>query len=99
MQFKMADYEKVLTRVCKEKLGGKMLKPEKKEAIESLLNGEDVFVVLPTGFGESLIYQSYVFGKEMRHSRSASGRRMSYILTHVRVALATTGLERLNTRN
>ena len=61
----MADYEKVLSRVCKEKLSGIILKPEQKEVIISLFNGKDVFVVLPTGFGTSLIYQSFVFGKEI----------------------------------
>ena len=59
----MADYEEV--RVCKEKLSGIILKPEQKEAIKSLLKGKDVFAVLPTGFGKSLIYQSFVFGKEI----------------------------------
>ena len=61
----MADYEEVLSRVCKEKLSGIILKPEQKEAIISLFNGKDVFVVLPTGFGKSLIYQSFNFGKEI----------------------------------
>ena len=68
----MVDYEEVLSRVCKERLSGLILKPEQKEAITSLLNGKDVFAVLPTGFGKSLIYQSFVFGKEIidRHSPS-----------------------------
>ena len=57
------DYEEVLSRLCKEKLSRIILKPEQKEAIISLFNGKDVFVVLPTGFGKSLIYQSFVFDK------------------------------------
>ena len=63
----MADYEEVLSRVCKEKLSGIILKPEQKEAIISLFNGKDVLAVPPTGFGKSLIYmyQSFVFGKEI----------------------------------
>ena len=35
----MMDYEEVLSRVCKGKLSGLILKPEQKEAITSLLNG------------------------------------------------------------
>ena len=68
----MADYEEVLSRVCKEKLSGLLLKPEQKKAIISLLNGKDVFAVLPTGFGKSLIYQSFVFSKEIIHGHSPS---------------------------
>ena len=64
-QLKMADYEEVLSELCKEKLSGIILKPEQKEVIISLFNGKDIFVVLPTGFGKSLIYQSFVFGKEI----------------------------------
>ena len=61
----MADYKEVLSRVCKEKLSGTILKPEQKEAIIYLFNGKDIFVALPTSFGKSLIYQSFVFGKEI----------------------------------
>ena len=43
-----------------------------KKAIISLLNGKDVFAVLPTGFGKSLIYQSFVFSKEIIHGHSPS---------------------------
>ena len=36
---------------------GFVLKSEQREALESLLRENDVFCVLPTGFGKSLIYQ------------------------------------------
>ena len=68
----MSDYEEHLSRVCKEKLGGIILKPEQTQAVISLLNGKDVFAVLPTGFGKSLIYQSFVFGKEIIDGHSPS---------------------------
>ena len=38
----MTDYEEVLPRVCKEKLSGIILKPERNEVIISPLNGKDV---------------------------------------------------------
>jgi len=46
-------------------LGGFVLKREQKEAVSRLLEGKDVLAVLPTGFGKSLIYQSFVMAKEM----------------------------------
>jgi len=49
-------------------LGGLVLKREQKEAVSRLLEGKDVLAVLPTGFGKSLIYQSYVLVKEMAES-------------------------------
>ena len=45
-------------------LGGLVLKDKQEEALKSLLDGKDVFAVLPTGFGKSLIYQSFVIAKE-----------------------------------
>ena len=50
-----------------ERHGGLVLKDKHKqeEALKSLLDGKDVFAVLPTGFGKSLIYQSFVIAKEM----------------------------------
>ena len=48
-----------------ERLGGLVLKDKQEEALKSLLDGKDVFAVLPTGFGKSLIYQSFVIAKEM----------------------------------
>ena len=34
-------------------------KKEQEQAVIALLEKKDVFAVLPTGFGQSLIYQSY----------------------------------------
>ena len=50
---------------------GFVLKSEQKEAVRLLLSGRDVFAVLPTGFGKSLIYQSFVLLKEMESESSA----------------------------
>jgi ATP-dependent DNA helicase RecQ len=44
-------------RVARERLGVQRLHPEQAQAIESVLGGRDTLVVLPTGFGKSLIYQ------------------------------------------
>ena len=33
------------------------LKGEQRTALEAFLSGKDVFAILPTGFGKSLIYQ------------------------------------------
>ena len=35
-------------------------KPEQRNAVHSLLKGEDVLAVLPTGYGKSLIFQLFV---------------------------------------
>ena len=45
-----------------------MLKRQQKETVSHSLEGKDVLVVLPTGFGKSLIYQSFVLVKEMAES-------------------------------
>ncbi|KAL9961922.1 hypothetical protein ACROYT_G030961 [Oculina patagonica] len=51
---------------------GFVLKAEQKAAVESLLVGKDVFAVLPTGFGKSLIFQLFVLAKS-RASSSLNG--------------------------
>ena len=40
------------------------LKPEQGAAIKSLVHGQDVLAILPTGFGKSAIYQILVGVKE-----------------------------------
>lgn len=44
-------------KVAKEQFGVEALYPEQEEAISALLEGKDTLVVLPTGYGKSLIYQ------------------------------------------
>jgi ATP-dependent DNA helicase RecQ len=44
-------------KILREKFGFEDFLPGQREAIEAVLDGEDVFVVWPTGGGKSLIYQ------------------------------------------
>ena len=53
----------VLQRVCTENLRGVKLKKEQEQAVLTLIEKKDVFAILPTGFGKSLIYQSYCVAK------------------------------------
>ena len=53
-----------------------LLKREQKQAIVSLLNGEDVLAVLPTGFGKSMIFT--VFG--IAESEKLEGRPVSVLV-------------------
>ena len=58
-----------------------ILKSEQKEAVESLLKGREVFGVLPTGFGKSLMYQLFVLAKNRAsNSPNASVARPTIIL-------------------
>ena len=54
---------------------GFVLKSEQKEAAESLLEGKDVFHVLPMGFGKSLIYQLFVLAKNKSDQGIQNGRQ------------------------
>ena len=53
---------------------GFLLKSEQREALELLLRGKDVFCVLPTGFGKSLIYQTFVHAKSSSSSVQRADR-------------------------
>lgn len=39
-----------------EELGFQQLKPKQSEAVKAFVEGRDVFVSLPTGYGKSIIY-------------------------------------------
>jgi ATP-dependent DNA helicase RecQ len=46
-----------ITRIAREKLGYKALRPAQRAAIKSVLKGQDTLAVMPTGAGKSAIYQ------------------------------------------
>ena len=49
------------------------LKPEQRRALRSILNGKDTIVVLPTGYGKSLVYLLLPFATQyLRRSRGVS---------------------------
>ena len=58
-----ASVAEVLQRVCSENLRGVKLKKEQEQAVLALLEKKDVFAILLTGFGKSLIYQCYCVAK------------------------------------
>ena len=45
----------------KAKLGLSALKPEQEQAIKNFVRGKDVFVCLPTGYGESVCFTMLPF--------------------------------------
>ena len=57
----MADANELFDSACDrvlERFKVENLKDLQRKALEKLVNGEDVFVIQPTGSGKSLIYQS-----------------------------------------
>ena len=42
------------------------VKQEQEEAVNSLINGKNVYVVMPTGFGKSFIFQLYFTAVELK---------------------------------
>ena len=59
----MIDYDKYLNVVDRNKrrFGVEDVKKEQVESLYNFINGKDVFVKLPTGFGNSFIYQMSPF--------------------------------------
>ena len=50
-----------------------ILKPEQRSVIESVCNGKDTFVWLPTGFGKSICYQTLPFVFDQTSRKCAAG--------------------------
>ena len=49
------------------------LRQEQVIAVKTLLSNRDVFAVLPTGYGKSLIFQCFVVAKELLEAKSGHG--------------------------
>ena len=56
--------ESIVPDRLSERLGGLILKDKQRLAVEALMSGKDVLAVLPTGFGKSVIYRSFVIAKD-----------------------------------
>ena len=48
------------------------LKPEQEAAVRALLHGKDVLAVLPTGYGNSMIYQMFVRANDYQKNGKAA---------------------------
>lgn len=46
-----------MRRIAEDRFGWTALKPGQEEAIEAVVEGHDVLVVMPTGYGKSAVYQ------------------------------------------
>ena len=49
------------------------LQQEQVIAVKTLLSNRDVFAVLPTGYGKSLIFQCFVVAKELLKAKNGHG--------------------------
>ena len=54
-------------------VSGFKLRQEQVIAVKTLLSNRDVFAVLPTGYGKSLIFQCFVVAKELLEAKSGHG--------------------------
>ena len=77
-------------KIVKDTLGITELKPEQQEAVELLLDGKNVFVTLPTGYGKSAIYQvlplctQESFGAFHCDLQVIGNRNISFNVSHAR---------------
>ena len=70
IQTKMADGDDVIRKACENfSLHLKYpltLRPERRQAVEALLQGKDVLAISQTGYGKSMIFQVYVAGAALK---------------------------------
>lgn len=77
-------FESALSAILEELNLGFSLKDEQKEALESFVLKKDVFAVLPTGYGKSLIYQlAPLVAKRMELSEMVIADSHRYITCYI----------------
>ena len=52
-------FKSVINNTLKKFLHVECLCEEQKDCVNNMVNGKDVFTILPTGFGKSLIFQRF----------------------------------------
>ena len=75
-----------------------ILKPEQKEAVKMVWEGNDVFVLLPTGFGKSIIYEVLPFIFDYKLDRVDGAIRSLVIVVISLMADQVASLRRRGTR-
>ena len=69
-QTKIAHGDDVIRKACENILlhlkYPLTLRPEQRQAVETLLQGKDVLAILQTGYGKSMIFQVYVAGAALK---------------------------------
>ena len=66
---------------------GLVLKPQQKEAVKLVWDGEEVFILLPTGFGKSIIYELLPFLFDYKLERVDTGMRSLIIVVSPLISL------------
>ena len=72
-------------------------KPEQRKAVQSIYQGRDVFVWLPTGFGKSLCYEVLPFVMDHKLGRVGSAASLVLIVSPL-IALMTDQVSSLRKR-
>ena len=75
------DLDSVLEDVLRSRGQGNLIKPRQKEALQSIVfKGQDCLIVLPTGYGKSLIYQMLPSLFDKISARNLSSKDKSIVI-------------------
>ena len=77
---------------------GLVLKPQQKEAVNLVWDGKDVFILLPTGFGKSIIYELLPFLFDYKLERVDTGTRSLVIVVSPLISLMADQVDCLRRR-
>ena len=82
------DFDSALSfALCKLKSKEFALKTQQREAVKHVWEGKDVFVLLPTGFGKSLIYQVLPFIFDFKLGRMRGPKRSLVVVVSPLISL------------
>ena len=90
-----AEFERAVNNVLRDFPHVVSLREEQKDCLKNLVAGKDVFAILPTGFGKSLIFQLFPRIISMLNGRD-SGTISTIIVVTPLVAIMKDQVEQLN---